>query len=90
MSEDTCRPVEVDGEIIRVHGGAEMDAADRTAFAEVVRAAKHLMSIRDCPDCEQGKHQNCTGEAWDTEKDEPCVCPCSLNRAGPHHLRTKP
>jgi hypothetical protein len=37
--------------------------------------------------CEQGKHQNCTGEAWDTEKDEPCACPCSLNRAGPHHLR---
>ncbi len=40
MSEDKCRPVEVDGEIIRVHGGAEMDATDREMFADVVRAAK--------------------------------------------------
>ena len=37
---DKCRPVEVDGEVIRVHGGAEMDAADREAFADIVRAAK--------------------------------------------------
>jgi hypothetical protein len=38
--EDKCRPVEVDGEIIRVHGDGEMDALDREMFAEVVRAAK--------------------------------------------------
>jgi len=43
VSEDTCRPVEVDGEVIRVLGGAEMDAADRDAFAEIVRAAKRKM-----------------------------------------------
>ena len=89
MSEDKCRPVEVDGETIRVLGGREMSTADRKAFAEVVRAAKHLMEVRDCPDCEQGKHQNCTGEAWDTVADAPTVCPCSLNRAGPHR-RAKP
>jgi hypothetical protein len=40
MSADKCRPVEIDGEIIRVHGGAEMDAVTREAFADVVRAAK--------------------------------------------------
>lgn len=31
--------------------------------------------IRDCSDCEQGKHQNCTGEAWGTIKH--LRCPCS-------------
>ena len=44
MSEDKCRPVEVDGEIIQVHGGAEMDATDREMFADVVRAAKRRMA----------------------------------------------
>jgi hypothetical protein len=44
MTEDKCRPVEVDGEIIRVHGGAEMDATDREMFADVVRAAKRRLA----------------------------------------------
>jgi hypothetical protein len=41
---DICRPVEVDGEIIRVHGGAEMDADTRAMFAEVVLAAKRRLA----------------------------------------------
>ena len=40
INADKCRPVEVDGEIIRVSGGEQMDAKDREMFAEVVRAAK--------------------------------------------------
>jgi hypothetical protein len=40
MSKDRCRPVEVDGEVIRVLGGREMNATDREAFADIVRAAK--------------------------------------------------
>lgn len=32
---------------------------------------------RACPDCEQGKHQNCTGYAWDTKTDQETVCPCA-------------
>jgi hypothetical protein len=44
MSVDKCRPVVVDGEVIRVLGGREMSAADREAFAEIVRAAKRRMS----------------------------------------------
>lgn len=44
----TCGPrcgiVEVDGEPVRVQGGAEMSAADRAAFAEVVRAAKRRLA----------------------------------------------
>ena len=41
---DKCRPVEVDGEVIRVHGGAEMDAESQAYFAEIVRAAKRRLS----------------------------------------------
>jgi len=90
MSADECRPVVVDGEVVRVRGGRAMNPEEVDTFAEVVRAAKHLMTVRSCPDCEQGKHANCTGEAWDNDADAPTVCPCSLNRAGPHHLGVKP
>lgn len=37
---DTCRPVEIDGEIIRVHGSGEMSDESRAALAEIIRAAK--------------------------------------------------
>jgi phage recombination protein Bet len=30
-----------------------------------------------CPECQQGKHQNCEGQAWDTETDEPVGCACT-------------
>jgi hypothetical protein len=35
-----------------------------------------LAPIRACPDCEQGKHRNCTGQAWDNVIDDFTVCPC--------------
>ncbi len=38
--EDTCQPVEVDGEIIRVRGFGELTERDRAFAAEIVRAAK--------------------------------------------------
>ena len=90
MSADKCRPVVVDGETIRVRGGAQMGPEEIDALAVIVRAAKHLMGVRSCPDCEQGKHRNCTGEAWCNEHDVPARCPCSINQAGPHHRAAKP
>lgn len=51
---DICRPVEVDGEMIRVHGAGEMNDEDRAAFAELVRAAKALYE-RQNP-TQQGEH----------------------------------
>lgn len=40
---EKCRPVQVDGETIRVRGEREMNEKDREMFAEVVRAVKrHL------------------------------------------------
>jgi hypothetical protein len=37
---DTCRPVEVDGETIRVRGSGELSAEGQEALASLVRAAK--------------------------------------------------
>ncbi len=45
---DTCRLVEVDGGVIRVHGAGEMNDEDRAAFAEIVRAARRRYE-RDNP-----------------------------------------
>lgn len=157
MSTDKCRPVVVDGEVIRVRGGEPMGTAGEAFFAEIVRAAKRkhatkhpeppvegkqgkpttrssapwatqtssttgrapvagssntregkvdgegremrpspAVDTRDtsepraCPDCEQGKCRNCTGEAWDNDADAPTACPCSLNLAGPHHRKATP
>lgn len=30
-----------------------------------------------CPECVQGKHQNCDGTTWDPEADAPATCPCA-------------
>jgi hypothetical protein len=90
MSADKCRPVVVDGQVIRVRGARAMNEQEVGHLTEIVRAVKHLSSIRPCPDCEQGKHANCTGEAWCNEHDVPARCPCSINQAGPHHLKATP
>lgn len=29
-----------------------------------------------CPECQQGKHGNCNGEAWDMLGDHPTPCAC--------------
>lgn len=52
MSEDSsevdrCRPVEVDGQIVRVRGGREMTDLDRDMFAKVVAAAKRCLAAED-------------------------------------------
>lgn len=31
---------------------------------------------RPCPECAQGKHTNCTGDAWDHVRDQIALCPC--------------
>lgn len=60
---DKCRPVVVDGQVIRVRGGAEMTDEERGYFAEIVRAAKRKHAAEhpelavkgfcdDCPDHE--------------------------------------
>lgn len=31
-----------------------------------------------CPECNQSKHQNCNGIAWDEVNDEAIPCICAL------------
>ena len=35
------------------------------------------------PDCRDGKHRACRGDAWDAEKDAPAECGCACHRLGP-------
>lgn len=37
---------------------------------------------RTCPECQQEKHPNCDGTAWDTKADTRCVCACGCREAG--------
>lgn len=49
------------------------------------------MGISICPECRAGKHVNCDGQAWDSEKDEPTVCACShevVKHNGPYPEET--
>lgn len=43
MSE-ICRPVEVDGQIVRVRGDREMNDTDRAMLAQVIEAAKRKLA----------------------------------------------
>lgn len=39
--------------------------------------------VLTCPDCKQGKHDNCDGVGWCTTHDEPEPCPCFELAHGP-------
>lgn len=47
--EDTCRPVEIDGETIRVRGAAELTDEGREALAALVGAAHRKMAAEPPP-----------------------------------------
>jgi hypothetical protein len=47
--EDTCRPVEIDGETIRVRGASELTAEGHAALTSLVRAAKAKMAAEPPP-----------------------------------------
>lgn len=44
MADETCRAYEVDGEPVRVHGGAPLTEEGQAALGEVVRAAKKFIA----------------------------------------------
>lgn len=47
---------------------------------EVGKHDGHLVGA--CPECQVGKHGNCSGEAWCGPCDEPAPCPCYQNGLG--------
>ncbi|MFV8317047.1 hypothetical protein [Mycobacterium sp. 23] len=71
--KNRCRPVEVDGEMIRVRGDREMDDADRAALAEVVRAAKR--HLEGCTAVNADGHRCERRDDHDTHTHRlPCGC----------------
>jgi hypothetical protein len=35
-----------------------------------------MSDLPDCPECQQGKHRNCSGDTWDPDADTYGTCPC--------------
>ncbi|MGW1160403.1 helix-turn-helix domain-containing protein [Streptomyces sp. NPDC002519] len=62
-AEDICRPVEIDGEIIRVRGAAEMSDESRAALAEAIAAAKRRYLAEHPEDEQQPAAADTEGEA---------------------------
>jgi len=50
VSADECRPVEVDGEVVSVRGGEEMNAEDREMFAVIIMAARAKFEAERTPE----------------------------------------
>lgn len=49
------------------------------ALLSLPRTWSHLPAgaAHVCPECEQGKHDNCNGDAWDDQADELTSCDCA-------------
>lgn len=71
-------------------GDAESRAQDRRDMAQEAAEAGIPLAhyellpdvlaarpIEPCPECGQGKHDNCDGTSWDVLADEETVCPCA-------------
>ncbi|MFJ6559929.1 hypothetical protein ACIQMV_08610 [Streptomyces sp. NPDC091412] len=80
---DTCRPVDIDGDTIRVHGTSEMTEEDRAMFAEVVRAAKQRYASEHPEDAEQSEAcEHCKHPADWHDPHEGCVGPNGIGGIG--------
>lgn len=55
-------------------------------MTEEEAAAARVQAFRDdavCPECREGKHRNCNGDAWSNVLDEVVSCNCrTLGRHG--------
>jgi hypothetical protein len=38
---------------------------------------RHRPELEACPECQQGKHDNCDGTTWDDWRDTYAECPCA-------------
>lgn len=45
-------------------------------MSTLVEGESQPMPRAVCPDCEQGKHGACVGDAWDDFTDQPAICSC--------------
>jgi hypothetical protein len=61
IAEDICRPVDIGGETMRVHGAAEMSTEGRAALAEVTAIVKRRMAEDATPVAPSAATPNGTG-----------------------------
>lgn len=73
MTDEQCRQVEVDGQIVRVRGERAMDDADRAALAEVIAAAKRELDAMSDSEIDDGRHGFC--ETCGVEHPDVQFCP---------------
>lgn len=55
----------------------DIRALDRWLAALLVSERKRLARVS--PDCRDGKHLPCIGDAWDAEADVPVDCECDCH-----------
>lgn len=53
-----------------------LDYCPKCTGTPVVAAHTEITRLWVCPECEQGKHANCDGWAWDFDADEKTQCQC--------------
>jgi hypothetical protein len=59
-------------------GGLEEALAEsKAAKTPPPEPASDATAVAICPECQQGKHQNCEGQAWDDAADAPGPCACA-------------
>lgn len=44
---------------------------------------RDLTVVTTSPDCHEGKHHACTGDAWNHRTDTPAPCTCTHHNEGP-------
>lgn len=51
---------------------------DALVLASTIFGQAAEEALKDCPECQQGKHDNCPGDTWDDRPghDELATCPC--------------
>lgn len=74
MREDRFTSTEADAAVFERARSAD-EPSERPTRAEAERDEHD--DQRDCPDCEQGKHANCLGDAWSNKADDWVPCPCA-------------
>lgn len=48
------------------------------------RGAVDIARLPHCPECHQGKHRNCLGDAWDTARNTITACGCYVSAPREH------
>lgn len=79
-----CDDPLIDGTHVRLCGACEpcLIRQGETIVDAVRDILGALYAHNPSPDCRQGKHGSCTGDAWDDTADHLVPCPCTCHGEG--------